>query len=125
MRLPCRYLEARASGRVTRAWSDARKEHQPWFPTIFEAKCDGCGVCLEVCPKDVLDWNADKTKVLVWQPYECAPACQLCARACKPKAISMPPIAVLHRRVETPSVADPYVSGTPASHEGDSKGGAR
>mgnify|MGYP005840084353 CR=1 FL=1 len=122
-----RFLETRASGKGIRSWSDARKEHQPWFPTIFEAKCDGCGVCLEVCPRDVLDWNADKTKVLVWQPYECAPACQLCAKACPRKAISMPPLAVLHRRVEAQgaSAADPCAGCSQSSCQGCNVGGAR
>lgn len=94
-----RFLEARSSGTCARVWRDPRKEHAPWFPTIFEAKCDGCGECLTVCHRDVLGWDPDGSKkVLVLEPYECAPGCQLCARACAPRAIVMPPPEVLHRR---------------------------
>ena len=96
-----RHLEARASGATGRVWRDPRKELLSWYPTIFEAKCDGCGACLEVCPRDVLGWDPDHRKVLVLEPYECAPACQLCARACKRGAIMMPAQSTLHQRVDS------------------------
>jgi len=96
-----RHIESLASGKGARTWRDPRKEHFPWFPTIFEAKCDGCGDCLPVCPRDVLEWTPEKTRMLVLEPYECAPGCQLCAKACTRQAISMPPVAVLHRRAES------------------------
>mgnify|MGYP000843539384 FL=1 len=95
-----RHLEARASGATGRVWRDPRKELLSWYPTIFEAKCDGCGACLEVCPRDVLGWDPDHRKVLVLEPYECAPACQLCARACKRGAIMMPARESLHQRID-------------------------
>ena len=41
-----RYLQAREKGTQEHLWRDPRKEHHPWFPTIFEEKCDGCGACL-------------------------------------------------------------------------------
>ncbi len=97
-----RYVEAQRTGQTGRLWRDARKEHRPWFPTLFEPKCDGCGKCLDVCPNGVLGWNADETKVLVLEPYECAPACQRCAQACPLGAIVMPPMAVLHVRTDSP-----------------------
>ena len=50
-----------------------------------------------------LAWNEDKTKALVWEPYECAPGCTVCARACPPKAIVMPPRQILHQRVDAPA----------------------
>lgn len=103
-----KYLEAKRSGSAGRLWRDPRKEHKPWYPTIFEAKCDGCGMCLPVCPNNVLGWNTDRTKVLVLEPYECAPGCEQCAKSCKPKAIVMPPRAVLYQRMES-------VKGTVAS----------
>jgi len=34
------------------------------------------------------------------EPYECAPGCELCAKACPRQAIIMPPRAVLYQRVE-------------------------
>lgn len=100
-----KYLEAREAGSAGRIWRDPRKELQSWYPTIFEAKCDGCGECLEVCPRDVLGWDPDHTQVLVLEPYECAPGCQLCARACTRGAIMMPARAALHQRVDSPANA--------------------
>jgi NAD-dependent dihydropyrimidine dehydrogenase PreA subunit len=93
------YLEARQSGKAARVWHDPRKELFPWYPTLFEGKCDGCGACVPACPRQVLGWNPEKTKALVMEPYECAKGCQLCARACSRQAIVMPPVAVLQRRV--------------------------
>jgi len=94
------YLEARRSGKGDRVWRDPRKELSPWYPTLFEGKCDGCGACVPVCPRQVLGWNPEKTKALVLEPYECAAGCQLCAKACTRQAIVMPPMAVLQRRVD-------------------------
>jgi hypothetical protein len=42
----------------------------------------------------------------VLEPYECAPGCELCAKACRPQAIVMPPHAVLYQRVESPARAN-------------------
>ena len=100
-----RYLEGRDTHSSGRTWRDPRKEHLPWYPTVFEAKCNECGECLKVCPRGVLDWDPEKTKVLVVEPYECAPGCQFCARACASRAIVLPPPAVLHRRVGAPTGA--------------------
>jgi len=97
------HLEARAAGESRRSWRDPRKEHVPWYPTIFAAKCDGCGRCIASCPNGVLGWNEDETKALVWEPYECALGCTICARACPPKAIIMPPRQLLHQRVDAPA----------------------
>lgn len=103
-----RYLRVRASGAAERIWRDPRKEHKPWYPTLFAEKCNGCGECLKACPNGVLGWNPEHTKVLVLEPYECAPGCEQCAKACAPQAIIMPPRAVLYQRVEKAGVgADP------------------
>jgi len=93
-----KYLQTRGSGEEDHAWRDPRKEHKPWYPTLFAEKCNGCGECLPVCPNGVLGWNPEHTVVLVLEPYECAPGCEKCARACLPQAIIMPPRAVLYQR---------------------------
>jgi NAD-dependent dihydropyrimidine dehydrogenase PreA subunit len=97
------YLQARRSGSVDHIWRDPRKELKPWYPTLFAEKCNGCGECLSVCPNHVLGWDPEHAKVLALEPYECAPGCDQCARACVPAAILMPPRAVLYQRAETSS----------------------
>ena len=94
------FLEARRSGASERTWRDPRKEHKPWYPTIFAEKCNGCGQCVPVCPNHVLGWDLEHTKVLVLEPYECAVGCELCAKACPTGAISMPPRSMLHQRTD-------------------------
>jgi len=111
-----RFLEARTSGTGAHVWRDPRKEHAPWYPTIFEAKCNGCGDCLTVCPHDVLGWDpAGSKKVLVLEPYECAPGCTLCAKACGAHAIIMPPREVLHRSTAPNPASSPMSAGACAS----------
>ena len=100
-----KYLQARQSGQAGHLWRDPRKEHKPWYPTLFAEKCDGCGDCVPVCPHHVLGWDGEgeERRVLVLEPYECSPGCELCAKACKRHAIVMPPKAILYQRVDTPS----------------------
>ncbi len=47
-----RYLESRIAGRRIHVRRDLRREHLPWFQTVFEAHCDGCGARTKVCPKE-------------------------------------------------------------------------
>ena len=79
-----------------------------WFITIDTDNCDGCGNCVEVCPKGVLEVGPDPLDPFRDQPvamvteaerkkikYTCAP-CKptsgkrelLCVLACEPGAIT-------------------------------------
>lgn len=70
-------------------WEGYPREQIPWFPTVSSALCDGCGNCLEVCPKDVFMLD-DEGKVIVADPFTCIVGCCFCKSACDPKAILMP-----------------------------------
>lgn len=70
-------------------WEGHPREQIPWFPTVSEALCDGCGKCLEACPKDVFAKKADG-KVAVVEPFLCIVGCCFCKSACDPQAILMP-----------------------------------
>jgi len=83
-------------GTRNRDWRDPRKVHINWYPIILDARCDGCGECISICPRSVLGWNHSHSKTLVLEPYECAPGCQLCAKTCPRRAIVMPPREALH-----------------------------
>uniref|UniRef100_A0A7C4S132 Ferredoxin family protein n=1 Tax=candidate division WOR-3 bacterium TaxID=2052148 RepID=A0A7C4S132_UNCW3 len=47
--------------------------------------CKGCGICINFCPKKVLDWDKD-FKVFAKNPDECI-ACYLCELMCPDFAI--------------------------------------
>ena len=61
--------------------------------------CKGCGICVAVCPKNVLELNS-KEKAVVARKQDCI-ACQLCEEICPDLAIE-----VMVRYVETSTSGD-------------------
>jgi DNA-directed RNA polymerase subunit D len=68
------------------------KEHAKWqattacgyknYPVIaIDEHCDGCGMCVEECPRGVLGTEAGKAVVLEGKLEDCS-LCRLCERAC-------------------------------------------
>lgn len=53
--------------------------------TVIKYFCKGCGICINFCPKKVLDWDKD-FKVFAKNPDECI-ACHLCEFICPDFAI--------------------------------------
>ncbi|MFW5729322.1 MAG: 4Fe-4S dicluster domain-containing protein [Spirochaetota bacterium] len=49
--------------------------------------CKGCGICIEFCPKDVIDWNEDG-RAYPFRPERCI-ACELCERMCPDLAVRL------------------------------------
>jgi NAD-dependent dihydropyrimidine dehydrogenase PreA subunit len=70
-------------------WEGYPRENIPWFPTISGELCDGCGKCLEVCPKVVFTID-EIGKAVVVEPFLCIVGCCFCKSACDPGAILMP-----------------------------------
>ncbi|MEO0087303.1 MAG: ferredoxin family protein [candidate division WOR-3 bacterium] len=52
---------------------------------VIKYFCKGCGICINFCPKKVLDWDKD-FKVFAKNPDECI-ACYLCELMCPDFAI--------------------------------------
>lgn len=75
-------------------WRGYPRESIPWFPTIAEELCTGCGLCLEFCSYGVYEPQADG-KVTVVEPYLCRVGCSSCTAVCEPKAILFPPYDLL------------------------------
>lgn len=75
-------------------WRGYPRESIPWFPTIAEELCTGCGLCLEFCSYGVYEQQPDG-KVTVVEPFLCRVGCSSCAAACEPEAILFPPYDLL------------------------------
>jgi DNA-directed RNA polymerase subunit D len=73
-----------------RAIMGTGEEHVKWQPVsaavvrgipifhVEEGKCDGCGLCIEECPKHIIKLDP---KPIVTDLYACT-TCMLCMRAC-------------------------------------------
>lgn len=88
------YFRTRMRGETVKArdyglWEGYPREQIPWFPAVSMDLCDGCGKCIEVCPKDVFLQGEDE-KVSVVEPFLCIVGCCFCKSACDPGAIMMP-----------------------------------
>lgn len=90
--------DARPRGRSYGVWRGYPREQIPWFPTVDEDLCDGCGACLRVCSSHALAPIVSPTgdsKVWVADPFACVVGCNACASLCKPGAIIFPPRSML------------------------------
>jgi DNA-directed RNA polymerase subunit D len=77
------------------------KEHAKWQPTIacgykdypvirIDETCDGCGMCVDECPKNILAVESGKAIVIPEKLEECL-LCRLCERACLTGGIGSEP----------------------------------
>jgi NAD-dependent dihydropyrimidine dehydrogenase PreA subunit len=71
------------------------RETIPWYPTVYEEKCDGCKKCYDMCPQKVYFWDEKINKPKVVNPFACIVGCSGCEEICKLKAISFPPLSIL------------------------------
>lgn len=83
-----------AASRDYGQWEGYPRENIPWFPTVSPELCNGCGKCLEICPKNVFKMDATG-KVVVNEPFLCIVGCCICKSACDPEAILMPSMDML------------------------------
>ena len=89
-----RYYTARSGGKAVVArdygtWQGHPRQSIPWFPTVAPDLCNGCGKCIELCPKEVFAVQLGG-KVLVVEPFLCVVGCCFCKSVCDPKAIMFP-----------------------------------
>ncbi|OGC83515.1 MAG: hypothetical protein A2W07_07465 [candidate division Zixibacteria bacterium RBG_16_43_9] len=71
------------------------RENIPWYPTVYEERCDGCKKCFEMCPQRVYLWDEKINKPKVINPFACVVGCSGCGEICILKAISFPPLSIL------------------------------
>ncbi len=77
------------------------KEHAKWQPTVacgyknypairIDENCDGCGMCIDECPRGVLAADSGSVKVVEGRLESCS-LCRLCERACLASGIGNEP----------------------------------
>ena len=65
------------------------REEIPWYPTIQEDLCTGCGSCLEFCSNNVFELGDDGMMKVI-NPYNCVVGCASCEKMCPVEAITFP-----------------------------------
>jgi NAD-dependent dihydropyrimidine dehydrogenase PreA subunit len=53
--------------------------------------CDGCGICVNSCPTDVIRMDEESKKAIIKYLEECM-LCELCSFHCPTKAIAVTPV---------------------------------
>ena len=77
------------------------KEHAKWQATtacgyknypqiVIDELCDGCGMCVDECPRDVLEPGQGRIRVVSGRQEYCS-LCRLCERACLAGGIGTEP----------------------------------
>ncbi len=66
------------------------REEIPWYPTIDEEKCIGCGECYDFCQNGVFEWDEENNCPKVLKPFNCVVSCSACKNLCTQDAISFP-----------------------------------
>lgn len=62
-------------------------EISPIVAEINEDYCSGCGICIELCPYNALEYNSQKIKAKL-TPEKCF-GCGICVSACFAGALSL------------------------------------
>ncbi|HOK56178.1 MAG TPA: 4Fe-4S binding protein [bacterium] len=76
------------------------REKIPWFPTVDYEKCIGCKECYNFCKNGVYEWDEEKNKPIVKNPYNCVVGCSACANLCNGEAISFPKMSDIKKMLE-------------------------
>jgi NAD-dependent dihydropyrimidine dehydrogenase PreA subunit/ACT domain-containing protein len=75
-------------GKISKTWHGIPREQIPWYPSVNEEKCIGCGLCFVTCGRNVYEIRDKKAKVA--HPYNCLVGCTTCETVCPTGAISFP-----------------------------------
>ncbi|KCZ71686.1 DNA-directed RNA polymerase, alpha subunit/40 kD subunit [Candidatus Methanoperedens nitroreducens] len=81
---------------IARLGTGTGRSHSKWqagiasgyknMPVLTVGECDGCGKCIELCPRNILKLSGDK--VSVTDVIECS-MCRICEEACDMNSISV------------------------------------
>ncbi|MBK9036306.1 MAG: NAD(P)-binding domain-containing protein [Myxococcales bacterium] len=80
---------------------------------INDDRCTGCDACVAVCPTNVLDLVANKSRVLRF--HDCI-QCEACMWACPTEALVMFPEGSEPQALKVPELDDSYQTGVPGQY---------
>jgi NAD-dependent dihydropyrimidine dehydrogenase PreA subunit len=66
------------------------REKIPWYPTVDADVCIGDRQCVEFCKNGVFEWDEDRNRPVVMNPFNCVVGCSACANICPVDAIRFP-----------------------------------
>lgn len=71
-------------------WKGINRKRIRWYPVIEKEKCNGCGMCVTSCSRDVFSFDFKINKPWVNHKYNCLVGCNTCSVYCLAGAISFP-----------------------------------
>lgn len=71
-------------------WHGIPRKEIPWYPTINEETCIGCGLCYVSCGREVFGFDDAARKAVVERKFNCMVGCSTCATICPSEAIMFP-----------------------------------
>jgi len=78
---------------VTKTFDRIETRGEKALFTVSPELCKGCGLCIEKCPSQVIDWSTKTgiygTAIIEPKRMERCPACKLCQYLCPDAAIDV------------------------------------
>jgi ferredoxin len=71
-------------------WHGIPRQEIIWHPTVVAERCNGCGLCVTSCGKNVYAFDYEANYSVVVAPLMCMVGCTTCATICTRDAIEFP-----------------------------------
>lgn len=85
-------------------WNGIPRDSINWNPTVNEAACIGCGLCVTTCGREVYRFDFDRKRSVVVSPSHCMVGCSTCGNLCPTQAISFPDSSTVQAMLSRPEV---------------------
>lgn len=85
-------------------WNGIPRISINWNPTVNEAACIGCGLCVTTCGREVYRFDFDHKRSVVVSPSHCMVGCSTCGNLCPTHAISFPETSTVQALLSRPEV---------------------
>jgi NAD-dependent dihydropyrimidine dehydrogenase PreA subunit len=85
-------------------WYGIPRDQIEWFPTVVAERCNGCGLCVTTCGKNVYAFDYEANKPVVVAPQACMVGCSTCATNCTTDAIEFPSQGYVRQVIKTNKV---------------------